>query len=122
MEPTSRAVADVRIERVLQVLEEQSDRRWSVAEMARVVNLSATRFSHLFRACVGLAPLKYLRLIRMQKAGELLLTTGSSIKEVAFCVGISDVSHFVRHFKKVHGVCPSDFRESMWSQNSRIGQ
>jgi two-component system response regulator YesN len=47
----------------------------------------------------------------MQKAAELLGTSSLSVKEIAVSVGINDPSHFVRDFKKSHGLTPSQYRQ-----------
>jgi AraC family transcriptional regulator of arabinose operon len=46
----------------------------------------------------------------MQAAKELLETTFLSIKEIVALVGFNDESHFVRNFKKLYGVTPSEHR------------
>lgn len=46
----------------------------------------------------------------MKNAETVLKSTFLSIKEVAFVSGISDVSSFVRHFKRRYGRTPSQFR------------
>jgi len=78
--------------------------------MARSVNLSTSRFYYLFTADIKMPPARYLRLLRMQAAKELLETTFLSIKEIVAVVGFNDESHFVRNFKKLYGVTPTEHR------------
>lgn len=54
--------------------------------------------------------MQYLKDLRMGEADKLLRTTFLSVKEIAFLVGARDLSHFVRAFKKDHGVTPTEFR------------
>ena len=49
-------------------------------ELAQSVNLSVWRLGHIFRSDVGMAPIKYLRILRMERARELLETSYLSIK------------------------------------------
>jgi len=51
-----------------------------------------------------------LKSLRMQQAGILLTTTFLSVKEIARRVGLTDESHFVRDFKRIYGVTPSEYR------------
>ena len=46
----------------------------------------------------------------MQHAATLLTTTFLSVKEIVRCVGGTDESHFVRDFKRIYGVTPSEYR------------
>jgi AraC-like DNA-binding protein len=40
----------------------------------------------------------------------LLTTTFLSVKEIASRVGLADESHFVRDFKRIYGMTPSEYR------------
>lgn len=86
-------------------------RRLSVAHMATSVNLSYSRLEHLFKAETGVTPLNYLRKMRIEKARELLETTFLTNQQIIIQVGIYDESHFVRDFKKAHGLSPSEHRK-----------
>jgi AraC-like DNA-binding protein len=61
----------------------------------------------------GVAPAKQIKVVRMQRAAELLGSTFLRIKEVADRVGAGDVSHFVRDFKLTFSVTPSDYRQGL---------
>jgi transcriptional regulator GlxA family with amidase domain len=82
----------------------------SLSELAQSVNLSVWRLGHIFRSEVGMAPIKYLRLLRMERARQLLETSYLSIKEIGYHVGLNDESHFVRDFKKAYGAPPTLYR------------
>jgi transcriptional regulator GlxA family with amidase domain len=82
----------------------------SLNELAQSVNLSVWRLGHIFRSDVGMAPIKYLRLLRMERARQLLETSYLSIKEIGYHVGLNDESHFVRDFKKTYGAPPTVYR------------
>jgi AraC-like DNA-binding protein len=80
--------------------------------MAESVNLSAPYFCYLFKSITGVPPAKYLKSLRLQQAATLLTTTFLSVKEIASRVGLSDESHFVRDFKRMHRMTPSEYRNS----------
>jgi len=101
---------DRRVSRIIEVINQGFADKFSEEMMCKCVNLSAARLRQLFRKETGLSPLQYLKRHRMKKAAKLLLTSFLSIKEVAFRSGSSDVSHFVRDFKKRYGMTPSRFR------------
>lgn len=93
----------------------EMDRRLAAAEWAALaleVNLSPSRFAHLFRQETGYSPSRYLHTLRMERARLLLLRTFLSVKEVMAQVGITDASHFSRDFSKYHGASPSVVRRA----------
>src|SRR5687768_15129874 len=59
----------------------------SVPKMAAAVDLSLSRFAHLFRDETGVPPARYLHTVRMQRARVLLERTFLSVKEVMARVG-----------------------------------
>ncbi|HJT68152.1 MAG TPA: helix-turn-helix transcriptional regulator [Pyrinomonadaceae bacterium] len=82
----------------------------TLTEFAHSVNLSVWRLSHIFKSDVGMPPIKYLKLLRMERAKGLLESSFLSVKEIAFRVGLNDESHFVRDFKSTYGYSPTTYR------------
>ncbi len=101
---------DHRVEKIQKIMRENLHREVSLRELAGSVNLSVWRLSHIFRSDVGMSPIKYLRLLRMERARQLLETSYLSIKEIGYHVGLNDESHFVRDFKKAYGAPPTLYR------------
>lgn len=89
----------------------------SLTQLAQSVNLSVWRLGHIFRSDVGVAPIHYLRNLRMERARQLLETSYLSIKEIGYHVGLNDESHFVRDFKKAYGVPPTVYRTRFNGRN-----
>jgi transcriptional regulator GlxA family with amidase domain len=114
---------DRRVQRVIQMIEEDIRANFALAELARAVNLSPSYLCHLFKSETGMAPTHYVKVLRMTKAKELLETTFMSVKEIATRIGAHDGSHFVRDFKRQYKVTPTQYRRSMGSNGSpaRIG-
>ena len=124
-----------RVERVIELMQGDPSRNFSLGKMAQAVNLSAPYFCNLFKSITGVSPAKYLKSLRMQHSAVLLTTTFLSVKEIARQVGLADDSHFVRDFKRMYGVTPSEYRSrallssdphgtehQKWPTNSKIGQ
>ncbi|CAN5864144.1 hypothetical protein BH18ACI4_BH18ACI4_20550 [soil metagenome] len=107
-----RHIMDRRIQIVGSAIETDFQRAWNTQTLAQLVNLSASRFRHLFKAEMGQTPAQYLKSIRMREAEKLLRTTFLSVKEIMNSVGISNESHFVHEFKKTHGLAPSKYRSA----------
>jgi AraC family transcriptional regulator len=102
-----------RLRAVVAYIEEHLDASPSLEQMAAVVRLSPYHFARQFKAATGLPPHRYLILRRIERARELLQAgTDLSLAEVAARAGFSDQSQFSRHFKRLFGVTPGQFRMS----------
>ena len=94
----------------------------SLSAFAQSVNLSVWRLCHIFKSDVGMPPIRYLRLLRMERAKGLLESSFLSVKEIAFQVGLNDESHFVRDFKSTYGFSPALYRSHFKSHSNGNGQ
>ena len=101
---------DRRIELVISLLENDTSRAWDTYKLATLVNLSASRFRHLFKFETGTSPRQYLRELRLKQAEVLLVTTFLSLKEIAEAIGIHSVTHLMKDFKERHGMTPREYR------------
>lgn len=84
----------------------------SVAQAAKAVGLSPSRFSHLFKAQTGLSFVQFLNRYRVEKAQDLLKHSSLNVTEVAYDVGFQNLTHFNRIFRKLTGTAPSDLRKA----------
>jgi transcriptional regulator GlxA family with amidase domain len=105
---------DRRVQIVIKFMEVYLDRPLSLNDLARSVNLSPWRLSHIFKSETRTPPLQYLRTLRMQQAKVLLETTFLSVKQIMTEVGVRDGSHFVRDFKTTYGLSPTRYRQSFF--------
>ena len=82
-----------------------------MAQLAAVVRLNPYHFARQFKAATGLPPHQYAILRRVERAKQFLHAgTDLSLAEVALDSGFSDQSQFSRHFKRLVGVTPGQFR------------
>ena len=98
------------LERAMRYLEARVDGSIQVAELAAIVQMSASHLSALFRETTGGGPGAFHTSLKMARARALLDTTTSTVTEIATAVGYSDPLYFSRHFRRVHGVSPSAYR------------
>ena len=101
---------DRRIELVTSLLENDTSRAWDTHTLATLVNLSRSRFRHLFKQQTGTSPRQYLRELRFRKAEFMLATTFMSVKEIAEAIGLVSLTHFMKDFKQRHGMTPREYR------------
>ena len=102
---------DQRVLTVIALMKDDPRQALPLSRLAESVNLSSTRLWYLFKAETGSPPGRYLRMLRMEGATMLLLDTFLSVKEIIARVGFSDGSHFVRDFKRIYGVTPTQYRK-----------
>ncbi|MCW7536875.1 AraC family transcriptional regulator [Aquabacterium sp. A7-Y] len=84
----------------------------TIAELARLTRLSEFYFLRVFRKHRGISPYAFLVQVRL-KAARRFLENGLSSAETAVSSGFFDQSHFVRHFKRVYGITPSQFTRTL---------
>jgi AraC-like DNA-binding protein len=101
---------DKRVEKIIEMMREDVRGELSLSACAQSVNLSVWRLCHIFKSDVGMPPMRYLRLLRMERAKDLLESSFLSVKEIAYRVGLNDESHFVRDFKATYGSSPACYR------------
>lgn len=85
-------------------------RSWSVADIARRVNLSESRLHAVYKAVFGISPRHDLILMRIEKA-KMLLQNGSSVASAAEQLGYGSVYHFIRQFKQCTGITPKQYQK-----------
>ena len=101
---------DRRIELIISKFKKDTAAPWDIPTLAVLVNLSPSRFRHLFKQETGMGPAQYLKDIRLIKAEKMLRTTFLSIKQILKQVGIGSNAHFVRDFRRKYGTTPTAYR------------
>ncbi|MFA9392140.1 MAG: two-component regulator propeller domain-containing protein [Prolixibacteraceae bacterium] len=82
-------------------------------------NYGRTVFYKKMNGITGYSPNDFIRIIRLRKAGELLLSNNVTVAEVAFGVGYSDTNYFTRIFKKHYGKTPSEYQKDGGANTER---
>lgn len=103
MEP---AVSDLKTR-----LEMYPERKYSIDDMAKAAFISKYHLIRVFRRETGLTPHRFQLQNRIRKARKLL-EKFDTITEVALATGFCDQSHFIRHFEKIVGLTPTDYKKA----------
>jgi AraC-like DNA-binding protein len=101
---------DHRVKEVIESLRSNLEREVHADKMALLLGLSVSRLYHLFKNETGTTPGRYQQRLRIERACSLLESRRLSVKEIVAQVGASDLSHFIRDFKKARGVSPKRYR------------
>jgi AraC-like DNA-binding protein len=81
-----------------------------VPRLAEMCFASESSFRRLFRQATGRNPQEYLTYLRVQMATALLESTSATILEVSQRVGYATPSSFNRHFRRMIGCSPRQWR------------
>jgi AraC-like DNA-binding protein len=109
---------DLRVARVIALMEETIDGPGSLAELAADVSVSPAQLTRLFRQHTGMTPADYLHWLRLGRARALLERTFLSVGQVMSCVGLDDPASFSRDFVRQHGFAPSHIQRITWTAGS----
>ena len=83
----------------------------SINKLAKIENLSISRYNTVFKEHFGIPPIKYIIKLRMSNACRLLECTDMSIKQIGMLSGYDDPHFFSKLFKKYVGLSPLAYRQ-----------
>ena len=95
---------------ILKYIETHYGEKLGIKEMAEACGFSQSHFMKFFKTAVGEPFTGYLNNYRLTMASRLLLSSDSSILEIAEECGFSNLSYFNRTFKQTFGMTPREFR------------
>ena len=87
-----------------------SNDRFGLQELCSELNLSRPQVFRKIKAINNIAPSDYIRIYRLEKARDLLLTKDITVAQAAYRVGFKDPSYFSKVFQKYFGVLPSELK------------
>ncbi len=98
------------IARVQTYIENNLDRTLHIRILCAVVYLSPAHFCRKFKLAFGESPHAYVVRRRLERASHLMLTSATSLSEIALSVGLSDQAHLCRLFRRAFGQSPAGWR------------
>jgi len=85
---------------------------FSVAQAAEMANMTEITFSRNFQTVTGHSFVDFLNRIRIGQACGMLYASDNQITSIAQEAGFKNLANFNRHFLKVRGMTPSEYRET----------
>lgn len=96
------------IKRAISMVEQNfSDSEYSVEQFCDDMGMSRSSLYKKLMAITGLAPLQFMRTLRVKRGRQLLEQGGESVSQVAWQVGLSP-KQFAKYFKEEYGLSPSE--------------
>ncbi|QAY68058.1 AraC family transcriptional regulator [Paenibacillus protaetiae] len=102
-----------RLQPALYYIENHLSEKLSINELSAFMNISYTHFIKMFKKAVGMSFTDFVVYKRIKKAEQMLLTSDTSIAEVAEAVGISNLGHFYDRFRRYNGCSPKQFKDRL---------
>ncbi|MBE0402260.1 Transcriptional regulator, AraC family [Halomonas citrativorans] len=99
------------ISRIDEFINEHLDQCIRTTELALLLGLSVSHFSHVFKQTTGMTPLMYVTTKRVEAARQYMLCSIHSLSDIALSHGFCDQSHFCRVFRRETGLSPQTWRK-----------
>ena len=99
------------LKKVLSYINENYSSPIRLDELSSLVNLNTQYFCRYFKENIGKTATEYINEIRIEKAAASLLETNDKIITIAQDAGFDNIGYFIRRFRQVKGVTPSEYRK-----------
>lgn len=99
-----------RVSKVCKYIEENMSQKIILSDVAKLVNMSDSAFSHFFKKKTGISFITYVNNLRVAKACDLLASTSLSASEICYDCGFNNKSNFIRIFTKRKNMTPIEYR------------
>lgn len=104
---------DKRIEKAMEYINMNSEKDFSVEELARISSMSISNFYSQFKHYTGMTPVEYKNNICISRACRLLKADRNlQIEEISELVGFESSAYFRRVFKRLTGKTPYEYKKS----------
>lgn len=102
-------LTQARLRKMMQFIWDHFHEKITLDDIAASANISKSAALRCFRSGMQTSPVGYLNNFRLNRAKELLLTSHSTVSEIAVSVGFDNVGYFDRVFRRTFGLTPKQF-------------
>ena len=108
-----------KVEKVKRYVQKHCLRNVGLKEASELVCLSPKYLSRVFRAECGKGFGRYKLALKIEYAEGLLVKTGYTVYQVADKIGYENPESFIRQFKKLKGITPTQYRGQAKKKNGK---
>jgi signal transduction histidine kinase/ligand-binding sensor domain-containing protein/CheY-like chemotaxis protein/AraC-like DNA-binding protein len=102
---------EIMLEKAVRIIEEHiDDSDFLIDDLVSALGMSRSVFFNKIKSITGLAPIEFIRDLKMKRAAELLASGDYLVKEVSYMIGISDTKYFGKCFKSKFGMAPQEYK------------
>lgn len=103
---------DKLMKHLMEVMEKNIDNsELTVDELVSKLGIGRSVFFKKLKSLTGLAPIEFIREMRIKRAAQLIESGEYTISQITFMVGCNDPRYFSRIFKQRFGLTPSEYRD-----------
>ncbi len=106
-----------KIQEAVKYIYDNYDKDLNMAVVSNHVSMNYSLFSYVFKQYTGKNFVNYLKEIRVEQAQKLLVNTEMRIIEISKKVGYENEKHFMKLFRSMCGVSPTEYRKNMQLKN-----
>ncbi|MEM5769116.1 MAG: AraC family transcriptional regulator, partial [Bacillota bacterium] len=102
--------SDDPVSRVMLYIQDHMTEELTVEQLSSLIYVSKSYLSRIFKQQTGLSLIEYLRLIRVETAKALLISSNTSVTEISYIIGYNSPKYFCRAFRSCTGMSPREFK------------
>lgn len=114
--PTVKSENLIKIKKVLEYIEYHYAKTITIEDLAGLCRFTDYYFIRFFKQYTGMSCTEYIRTLRLDKAGNLLID-GQTPQSAASATGFGSLSYFYREFKKLYRMTPREFQDQCQQLN-----
>ncbi|MFD2328061.1 AraC family transcriptional regulator [Cohnella sp. GCM10020058] len=106
--------AEKKLMKMLEWIRIHSAENISVQDVAMHFTYNKDYLIRFFKKHMGMSMQEYIHSLKIAKAKNMLYQSSASIKEIAFALGFQDEKYFMKLFKRLQGLTPTEFRRAYY--------
>lgn len=99
------------------ILKNFADHSIKIGDVAALVNMSTSAFSHFFQKYNNKSFTQFLLDVRIGHACKRLLSTDETVNQIGYSAGFNNIANFNRLFKKYRSCTPTEYRRRYKEKN-----
>ena len=89
---------------------------FGVEELSNEVGISRRHLLYKLQSLINMTPTDYIKVFRLKKAAQLLISKKAPISEIVDETGFNDISYFGKCFTKYYGMNPSTYIKTFYKK------
>lgn len=105
-----------KMQQAIEYIQQNYNKDLNMAVVSNHISMNYSLFSLVFKEYTGMNFVNYVKELRVNEAKRLLINTDKKVNEISTLVGYENEKHFMKVFKTLYGVSPTEYR-----RNAQIG-
>lgn len=104
---------NMKMQKAIDFIKENFATDLNMAVVSNHISMNYSLFSYTFKQYTGMNFVNYLKNLRVGEAKKLLTETEMKVNQISRTVGYEHEKHFMKTFKQVTGLTPSQYRHNL---------